>query len=348
MTDSVPARFQARRVRSLSAAMIAAGVFAISAVVLLWFLFDVILLVFGAVLLAVVLRAPADWLAERTRLSPPWALTVVLVLIVALLAGAGWLLGAAVREQGHAIAEQLPQMIDRVRERVENFGWVSGNLDTGKILEGEQGAFLGRGLRVVTTTFGALANVVLVLFMAVLLAAQPALYVRGTLRLVPQHKRERAAEVMHRVGGTLRRWMLGQLSLMLFVGVTSWLGLWLLDVQAALALGLLAGLLTFVPFLGPLMAAVIAVLVSLSDGALTAAWVALLYIGIQAVEGMLEPVVQQKAVYLPPALLLMSQLALGVLVGFVGVVLATPLAAALMVMVQMLYVEDVLQDSMDG
>ena len=92
------------------------------------------------------------------------------------------------------------------------------------------------------------------------------------------------------------------------------------------------------------MIAIVAILVSVASGILTAAWVALLYIGIQIVEGMLEPIVQQRAVYLPPVLLLVSQLALGVLVGFVGIVLATPLAAALMVMVQMLYVEDVLQD----
>jgi predicted PurR-regulated permease PerM len=347
MPDNSPAPVQARRVRSLSAAMIVAGVFAIGAVALLWYLFDVILLVFGAILLAVVFRAPADWLARRTRLTPPWALALVLLLIATLLAAAGWLLGAAVRDQWQAIAEQVPQMIDRLRERLEDSGWMRGSLDTEEILEGEQGAFLGRGLRVVTATFGAVANVILVLFMAVLFAAQPALYVSGTLRLVPKHKRERMADVMHRVGETLRRWMLGQMGLMLFVGVTSTLGLWLLDVQAALALGLLAGLLTFIPFLGPVIAAVIAVLVSLSDGVLTAAWVALLYVGIQTVEGMLEPLVQQKAVYLPPVLLLVAQLALGVLVGLVGVVLATPLAAALMVMVQMLYVEDVLQDPMD-
>jgi predicted PurR-regulated permease PerM len=334
-------------VRSLSAAMIVAGVFAIGAVALLWYLFDVILLVFGAILLAVVLRAPADWLAGRTRLTPPWALTVVLVLIVALLVAAGWLLGASVREQWQALADQLPPMIDRVQDRLEGLPWVRGGLDAEDVLGEEQGAYLGRGLRVVSATFGAVANVVLVLFMAVLFAAQPKLYVHGTLRLVPRHKRERMAEVMHRVGETLRRWMLGQLSLMLFVGLTSTLGLWLLDVQAALALGLLAGLLTFIPFLGPVIAAVIAVLVSLGEGALTAAWVALLYIGIQTVEGLLEPLVQQKAVYLPPVLLLIAQLALGVLVGLVGVILATPLAAALMVIVQMLYVEDVLRDTLD-
>lgn len=333
--------------RSLSATTIAAGVFAIAAVVLLWFLFDVILLVFGGILLAVVLRAPADWLSAKTRLPAPWALTLVLVVVVAVLAAAGWLLGASVREQWQAIADQVPPMIDRVRERLEGSAWIPMRLDGDAIMGGEQGAFLGRGLRVVSATFGALANVALVLFMAVLLAAQPRLYVAGALRLVPRHRRERIAQVMDRVGETLRRWMIGQLGLMLFVGVASGVGLWLLGVQAALALGLLAGLLTFIPFLGPVIAAVVAVLVSLGDGALTAVWVALLYVGIQTVEGMLEPVVQQKAVYLPPVLLLVSQLALGVLVGLVGVVLATPLAAALMVVVQMLYVEDVLGDSMD-
>ena len=327
--------------------MIAAGIFAVAATALLWYLFDVLLLIFAGILLAVVLRAPADWLAGRTHLSPPWALALVLVLITATLVGTGWLLGAAVREQAQTIAEQAPQMFERVQERLDSYGWVRDRIDTEAILGDEQGAFLGRGLRVISATFGALANVGLVLFMAVLFAAQPQLYVGGTLRLVPKDKRDRAQEVMHRLGDTLQRWLLGQLVLMILVGVTTAIGLWALGVESALALGILSGLLTFIPFLGPLIAAIVGILVSLADGVSTALWVTLLYIGVQTIEGLLGPLVQQRAVYLPPVLLLVSQLALGVLVGFVGVILATPLAAALMVMVQMLYVEDVLHDSMD-
>jgi predicted PurR-regulated permease PerM len=328
--------------------MIAAGIFAIAAAALLWYLFDVLLLIFGGILLAVVLRAPADWLARKTRLSSPWALTLVLVSITAALVAGGWLLGASVREQSQAIVEQAPQMLERVKEHLDSYGWARDRIDTEAILSDEQGAVLGRGLRVVSATFGALANVGLVLFMAVLFAAQPHLYVGGTLRLVPKDKRARAAQVLHRLGDTLRRWLLGQLLLMVFVAVTTAIGLWALGVTSALALGLLAGLLTFIPFLGPLIAAIVGILVSLADGVATAAWVAVLYIGVQTAEGMLEPLVQQRAVYLPPVLLLVSQLTLGVLVGFVGIVLATPLAAALMVLVQMLYVEDVLHDSMES
>lgn len=346
MPKGSPAPGQVRRVRNMSAAMLVVGIFAVAGVALLWYLFDVLLLIFGSILLAVILRAPTDWLAAKTRLSAPWALGAVLLLITAMLAAAGWLLGGAVREQSQAIAEQAPQMLEQLKERLDDYGWARDRIDPDAILDGD-GTFVGRGLRVISATFGAVANVGLAVFMAVLFAAQPQLYVKGTLRLVPKDKRARAAEVLHRLGETLRRWLVGQLFLMFFVGISTTFGLWLLDVDAALALGILAGLLTFIPFLGPLIAAAIGILVSLADGLITAAWVTALYVGIQVIEGMLEPLVQQRAVYLPPALLIVSQLALGVLVGFVGIVLATPLAAALMVMVQMLYIEDVLQDSMD-
>ena len=324
--------------------VIAAGIFAIAGVVLLWFLFDVILLVFAAVLLSVLMFRPAASLAHRTRLSLRWSLALVVLSLMLVLGAAGWFLGAAVKQQTRAVAEQVPQMLEKVRERLEGNGWIEEQLDGEAVLEERGGAFLGRGLRIVSTTFGAVANFVLVAFMAVLLAAQPELYRRGLLRLAPLDKRQRIAEVLDHMGETLRRWLLGQLCLMMVVALCSMVGLWLLGVNSALALGLLAGLLTFVPFIGPLIAAAVAILVSLSDGPMTALWVSLLYLGIQCIEGMLEPIVQQRAVYLPPALLLVAQLVLGVLVGLLGVVLATPLAAVAMVAVQKFYVEDVLGD----
>lgn len=131
---------------------------------------------------------------------------------------------------------------------------------------------------------------------------------------------------------------------MLIVAALTSIGLGLLGVPYALALGLLAGLLTFIPYLGPILSLIPAALVALGESPLLAGYVALLYAGVQAIEGMLEPVVQQKTVYLPPVLLLFGQVVLGVLVGALGVVVATPLTAALMVMVKMLYVEDILGD----
>lgn len=155
-------------------AVIAAGVLSIAALALLWYLFDVLLLIFAGVLLAVMFRAPSDWVTKHTPLSSAWALTLVLMLIFLLVGGAAWLLGAAVGQQAQAVAEQAPQMLERVRDRIEDYGWLADRLDDAdKVLEGEERAFVGRGLSVVSATFGAIANVGLVLFMAVLLAAQP-------------------------------------------------------------------------------------------------------------------------------------------------------------------------------
>ncbi len=131
------------------------------------------------------------------------------------------------------------------------------------------------------------------------------------------------------MGHTLQWWLIGQVFLMLVIGVLIGLGLWLLKVPLALALAILAGLLTFIPYLGPILSAVPAVLFALTESPTLAFYVALLYIGVQTVESyLLEPIVQRKTVYLPPALTIFSQVVLGVLVGGLGVALALPLVAA--------------------
>lgn len=325
-----------------NARAVIAIVLSVAALALLWYLFDVILLVFAAILLAVLIRAPSNWLAARSRLSERWALALVLFTVLLVLAAAVWLLGASVKQQLQGLSEQIPVLLEQARSYLEQRGWWQGGLRPRALLQDSSGAFLGRGLDIITTTFGALANVALVLFMAVLFAAQPRLYVRGSVKLVPKARRRRTEEIFERLGETMRRWLVGQLVLMTFVAVSTSLGLWMLNVPYSLALGLVAGLLTFIPFIGPLFAAAVAILVGLTVDITTAYWVALLYIAIQIVEGVFEPIVQQRAVYLPPVLLVFGQLTLGVLVGILGVVLAAPLTAVAMVAIQMIYVEDVL------
>jgi len=315
-------------------------VIAVALLALFVYLFDVFLLAFGAVLLAVLLRGPADWISGKTRLSANWALGAVILVIAALLGAAGWFMGHTVAEQTNQLSQQLPRMIETVRERLSEYGLLERLMSTAT----EQRGFLSRGWRAVSATFGALADLVILLFMAILLAAQPLLYVNGGVRLVPKEKRERAREVLFEISHTLRRWVLGQMMLMALVAVLTYIGLLLLDVQYALSLAILAGALTFVPFIGPLIAGVIAVLVTLAQGAKLALYVALLYVAVQAIEGTFEPLVQRKAVYIAPALLIFAQVVLGILAGPLGIILATPLAAAGLVAVRMLYIEDVLND----
>lgn len=184
----------------------------------------------------------------------------------------------------------------------------------------------------------------LALTAAVLAAALAAsLYRRGLLRLLPRSGGPDAEEAMDAASGALRKWLLGKLVSMLLVGILTTTGLWLLGVPLALSLGVLAGALEFVPFIGPVVAAVPGILFAFTQSPSTALYVALLYLGIQQVESyLIMPLVQRWAVALPPALAILAVVGFGVLFGVLGLLFAVPLMVLVMVLVEKLYVETAL------
>jgi predicted PurR-regulated permease PerM len=305
---------------------------------LLWHLADVLVLVFGAVVVAVALRALAGRL-ELWRVPPRWSLAVALLLIVA--SGAlvvAWI-GEPLAEQLSRLREGLPAAFERVTVwlREHRIGvtaleyWASLRQDS---------VPWSRLLGVAGTALGALGTLTLIVITGVYLAADPGLYRRGVLSLLPLARRADFAEALDRSAEGLRKWLLGQSLSMLFVGAATALGLLALSVPLALAIGLISGLLAFIPFFGALVGGGLAVLVAFMEGPQTALHVLILCIAIQQVEGhVLMPLVQRWAVALPPVLGLMSTLVFGVLFGVVGVLFATPMMVVVMTWVQCLYVE---------
>jgi len=169
--------------------------------------------------------------------------------------------------------------------------------------------------------------------------------VEGALHLFARRKRDRMREVLYEIGNVLRRWLVGQSLLAACVAILTGAGLLLLGAPFPFALALLAGLMEFVPYIGPFLAAVPAILVGFSEGPQLALYIALLFVGIQLTESyVLAPLVQHRAVHIAPAAILFAQVLMGAIVGALGVAVATPLAAAIMVAVSMLYVEDALGD----
>ncbi|HYN64013.1 MAG TPA: AI-2E family transporter [Candidatus Limnocylindrales bacterium] len=314
---------------------------------LLWYAIDVALLAFIGVLLAVLLRSPADWLSSRTGWSEGWSLALVIVVLAALLATAGFFFGRAVAQQSGQLSEQLPQVLEKARERISQHELGKRMVESTETSESDT-QFLTRGLRLVGSTFAALGSLVVVVFLAVFLAASPRTYVGGLLMLVAKRRRQRMREVLGEIGHVLKRWLVGQVILMAVVATLTGIGLTLLGVPFALPLALLAGLLEFVPYVGPIVAAIPALIVALSEGPQLALWVGLLYVAVQSLESyILTPLIQHRAVDLPPALILLAQVLMGVTAGPLGVIVATPLAAAALVAVKRLYVEDVLGDKPD-
>jgi predicted PurR-regulated permease PerM len=314
---------------------------------LLWFAADVVLLLFGAVLLAALLRAATNGLVALTGLGDGWSLALVILLGTGGLIALGWVLVPQVIEQIPVLVDNLATTLgeleqtlglSRLAERVVE------DVNLTDLLPAPAG-ILGGATGLISSTFGVLANVVIVSVIGVYLAADPQLYLRGVLRLVPVGHREHTRALLKELGRTLRWWMVGQLISMTAVGLLSYIGLRLLGVPLALTLAVVAFLLTFIPFIGPLLSAIPVVLVAFSEGPTTALYAFLLYSAIQMFEGyVLTPNVQRRSVSLPPALTIAAQVLLGVLVGALGVILATPLAATGLVVVKELYMREVLGD----
>lgn len=311
---------------------------------------DVLLLAFAGVLIAVVLRSLAELVAGRTPLGPRAALAAVVLALLAAVGLGGWALAGQVAEQTDQLVATVPDTVRQGADWLRQYSW--GQWLLGQAEDPQQlpqpADLIGNVRSIFSTTAGAVAGLVIVLFLGLYLAIEPGLYIGGLLSLLPPARRDRGREVLGALGHTLQWWLLSKLLAMAVIGVLTTVGLWLLGVPLALALGLIAALLSFIPNLGPTLATVPAVLLALQEGPVRAAQVLALYLAIQAVESyVLTPYIERKTVSLPPALTLIVQVALGVLVGSLGLILAAPLVAAGMVLVRMLYVEDVLGDRSD-
>jgi predicted PurR-regulated permease PerM len=175
------------------------------------------------------------------------------------------------------------------------------------------------------------------------IAAAPALYRDGLLQLVPEGRKALAEDTIATAGNALRLWLVGQLAAMALVGVLTGLGLWMLGIPAPLALALLAGLAEFVPLVGPIVAAVPALLLAAGGGYEMMLWTAGLYLLVQQVESnVITPLIQNRTVQIPPALTLFAVVTAGVAFGPMGVILAAPLTVLAYVAVKKLYVREAL------
>jgi predicted PurR-regulated permease PerM len=196
-----------------------------------------------------------------------------------------------------------------------------------------------------SSTVAVLGGLVLILFVAIFVAIDAETYQSGLMHLFPHKARRRAREVLTATAGTLRRWLFTQFVSMVLVGVLTAVVLLIMGIEAAVALGIIAGILEFVPIAGPIMAAIPAIAMGFLDGPEKAVYVALAYVVIQQIESnVLYPLLMKKGLELPPVLTIFTQGVLAIVFGFVGLLVAVPMLAAAMVPIKMLYVRDVVGD----
>jgi len=303
---------------------------AILVAVLLVLVPEAVLAAFAGAMLAVGWRRAAIRLSQRTGLHLAITLAAIPLALAVLVVGAGFFAAPVIAEEARLLGEQLPAAVAAIQARLAEFPWLNdlvGRIDASSFASAGREA-AGTATAVIGGVFGGLGTAVTVLLLAIYAAAEPHAYRLGIVALAAPSIREDADRMVSSAADALSAWLGAQLAAMASVGLLTWIGLMLLGVKLSAVLALITALLTFIPVLGPVLAAVPALLLALADSPALAIQVALLYVAVQAVEGnLITPVLQARAVDMPPALLLLMQLILGTLFGLLGLIIAAPLTA---------------------
>lgn len=309
-------------------------------VILIWIvkaIFNVLLLLLAGALIAIFFVGLAGIIQRKLHLKQGLSIAISIITSLLLLLGFFWFSGNSISQQIGELKETLPAAIENVKRQLNNSGIGKRLLESASSDKVSSKAS-SIAQTFFSSTFGVLGDFYVVLFLGIFFTVSPKSYISGIVQMVPPQGKDKANDVFSKIGMSLSRWLKGQLFAMLIVFVLTAIGLAIIGVPMWLVLSLIAGLLNFIPNFGPLIAMVPAVLIAFLQGPTTAIIVAVLYLMVQTLESnIITPQIQKKMLDIPPALIIIAQLVMGVLTGGWGLVLATPIMVILMVLVKELY-----------
>jgi len=310
---------------------------AIIGILILRVAFNILLMALAGVLIAVYFHGLADIVTAKTKLSRKPALFISIGSSMILLAVIGWFVGSKVQRQVAELSSTLPQTIKVARAKIANtplgakvIEYTSGN-NSQKLLDTATTFF--------STSFGILGDLYIILFLGIFFTADPSLYKNGILFLFPSEKKSAGRIILKKIETALKGWLKSIIASIVMITILVAFGLSMTGLPATMVLGLITGLLEIVPNFGPVIAMIPGVLLAFTLSTKTAVIVALIYIACQTIVGNIAlPLLQKKIINIPPALTLLSQLIMGTLSGLMGIVLAVPLLAILIIVVSELYI----------
>jgi predicted PurR-regulated permease PerM len=301
------------------------------AVALLALLAQPLMLIMGALVFATMLDGGTRLLGRVLPIGRGWRLAIVLFGIVAFLAYTFYLTGASLAAQAQAMRDIVEAQVGRIGGWMQQLGVTTTPNDL-KGLAQQAMSSMGRVTAAVGTAVGAITSAVMMLVLAIFIAVEPKLYERGVAWMLPMDRRDDFYRTADKMGWTLRRLMFGRLIGMTVEGVGTWLLLWAGGVPMAGLLGILTGLLAFLPNIGAILSGALIILVGFSGGTDTGLYALGVYLAVQIVDGyLIVPMVAKRAVDLAPALVLAAQILFGALFGILGLFLADPIVAMIKV-----------------
>lgn len=370
MEISTEDRLSARNDLAWAISVGSIGAVAFTALLLFaWYFAATLFLIFAGMLLGVALSAMTAMLGRVVRLPHPARLTIVCLVLASLLSGVVFLGGATIAQQATALSDTIKAQLVGVKAFLDRNGIDTSYFELGSpgaasaasstpgvapthslpsagALASSGGAIVSQTFKLLVGTVSAVGNFFIVLFLGLTFAAQPTVYREGLLFMAPARHRPRATAIVDRIGETLQRWLMAQITTMFAVFVVTWIGLAIIGIQGSFILGIQAGLLAFIPTVGALIAGLVVVLASLASGWVAAASAFALFLGVHALESyILTPILQRQALNIPPATLFAFQILLGVVFGIWGIALALPLIAIAKVMIDYFKAEEISADA---
>jgi predicted PurR-regulated permease PerM len=320
---------------------IATGILALVVIILLLFqtLFSLFLLVFAGILIAVFFHGFAGLLRRYLHLPHTVSVVVSVLFNILLLVAFFWFVGNRLSQQITQLSDTLPTTVQNAKDKLNQstigrkvLDYLNASGNSEKTRQVVKSFF--------SSSFGVVSDLYIVLLLAMFFTASPSTYKRGIVHLLPPKAKDKGDELLKKSGTVLKKWLEGQIIGIVFIAVLTAIGLVIVGMPLVLTLALLAGLLNFIPNFGPIIALVPAVLIAFLQGPDTALIIICMYTGIQIIQSAVEqPLIQKKMVNIPPALTIMGQVAMGTLGGFWGVLLATPVIAIIMTIVNELYIK---------
>jgi predicted PurR-regulated permease PerM len=311
---------------------------------LVWYVRYAILLAFAAVVLAILLNVLGSLISRLTRVPPRLGLTIASTSIIFLIAIMLWQFGSQISSQFNELVQQIGSGEQYLRQAF------SGGLGSLGLKVTEEGTTLISGWvrNALSIGLNALQATVVIAVASVYLAAESDLYRKGISRMFGPELRPRAIPAIDLIGRTLKLWLLGQFCLMVLMGVLSYIALTIIGIPNALALAVVTGLTEAIPYIGPFIGAIPAILVALTVDLNAALWTAGAYFIIQMIEGYVTtPLTQRYFVTIPPAVILAGIVTAGLIFGAIGVIMAAPMTIVVFMAIKMMYVDDPLDEDRD-
>ena len=321
---------------------IAVGITSLMVVFLFVFqiLFSVLLLILAGALIALYFYGVAGIFERKFHCSSRAAIILSVIINLLVLAGTIWFVGARIQSQTSELAQTLPATIEKVKVQLEST--TLGN----QLLQqfnssGDSTKTLSIVKRFFSSSFGILSDIYIVALIAIFFIVSPMIYINGMVKILPVKAKQKGADIIHKIGAILKKWLKAEIFGMIFIGVLTAVGLVIMGKPMELPLSIIADLLNVIPNFGPLIALIPGVLIGLLQSTTTAIIIACMYTFIQIIQtAVSQPLLQKKMMNISPGLVLIAQVAFGLLAGFWGVLLATPLMAILIILVQELYIKE--------